>query len=429
MARHFLFAMWEGGGNVPPLLAAARALIARQHVVTVLGDPTIQQEAEHAGCRFTPWRTAPHRTSLRPEDDLLRDWETKNPLEGLRNYRDKFIAGPAGRYAADTLAAIDAVKPDVVVSEYTIFGAFMAAEKRQLPAAGLVPNIWPVPTVGAPPFGPGFLPARSPLGRLRDTFFRKMVLRIFDQAVPQLNQTRGQLGLPPLRTFFDSLQSAEVFLVLTSAAFDFTAPYVPANVRYVGPILDDPDWVAPWAAPWPPENQDPLVLVGFSSTYQNQGPALRNVVKALSGLPVRALVTLGEMLPDGEVQSSGSVIVVRSAPHRELLKSASVLVTHCGHGTTLKALAAGVPMVCMPMGRDQDDTAARVVHAGAGVRIKPGASVGTIAKAVQQVLGDESFRASARKLRDAMAEERRSASVAAELESVGLGSRQVVAVV
>jgi hypothetical protein len=141
---------------------------------------------------------------------------------------------------------------------------------------------------------------------------------------------------------------------------------VPKHVRYVGPILDDPQWAEPWHAPWPDGNHDPLVLVGLSSTFQDQAPVLRSVVKALAGLRVRALVTLGEMLPEGEVQSTGSVVVVRSAPHGEILRQASLLITHCGHGTTLKALAAGVPIVCMPMGRDQNDTAARVVHASAG---------------------------------------------------------------
>jgi UDP:flavonoid glycosyltransferase YjiC (YdhE family) len=86
---------------------------------------------------------------------------------------------------------------------------------------------------------------------------------------------------------------------------------------------------------------------------------------------VRALVTLGEMLPDGEVQPTASVVVVRSAPHREILRQASLLITHCGHGRTMKALTAGVPIVCIPMGRDQNDTAARVVHVGAGVRLRP----------------------------------------------------------
>lgn len=122
MAKHYLFAMWEGGGNVPPLLGVARRLIARGHRVTVLGDPTIEDEARRTGCGFEPWRRAPHRTTLRPEDDLLRDWETNSPFTQLSNYRDKLITEPAARYAADTLDALDGTSADVLVSEYTIFG-------------------------------------------------------------------------------------------------------------------------------------------------------------------------------------------------------------------------------------------------------------------------------------------------------------------
>jgi MGT family glycosyltransferase len=305
------------------------------------------------------------------------------------------------------------------VPEYTIFGAIMAAEKRGLPIAAIVPNIWPLPAPGAPPFGPGFLPARTLLGRARDAIFRRWVISIFDGALPALNETRRQLGLAPIGAFFDLTTRCEKMLVLTSAAFDFASPFVPPNARYVGPILDDPQWAEPWTPPWPLDAGDPLVLVGFSSTFQDQGPVLRNVVKALAGLRVRALVTLGEMLAAEEVQSTGSVSVVRSAPHREILPHASLVISHCGHGTTMKALACGVPIVCMPMGRDQGDTAARVVHAGAGLRLSPRSSPKTIARSVTQVLHDDRFRSSARRLRDAIAEELRHVDVAVELERVG----------
>ena len=423
MGRHYLCPMWEGGGNVPPILGVARRLIARGHAVTVLGDPTIQLEAERFGCRFLPWRRAPHRTTLLPEDDLLRDWETKNPFAMLSRYRDRFIADPAPAYAADTLDAIDATSPDVVVPEYTIFGAFIAAEKRGLPAVGLVPNIWPMPAASAPPFGPGFLPARTLLGRTRDALFRKLVTSIFDRALPSLNATRRELGLAPITAFFDQALRCEGFIVLSSATFDFTSPFVPSHVRYVGPILDDPQWAEPWSAPWPEENRDPLVLVGFSSTFQDQAPALRSVVEARARLRVRALVTLGEMLPEGEVQSTGSVVVVRSAPHAQILRQASLLITHCGHGTTLKALAAGVPIVCMPMGRDQDDTAARVVHAGAGVRLRPTSPPATIAKAVTQVLEGDRYRTNARRIGAAIARELDEVDLVAELEKLGAAPR------
>ena len=245
---------------------------------------------------------------------------------------------------------------------------------------------------------------------------------IFDRALPALNETRRQHGLPELAAFFDQALRCDALLVLSSAAFDFASPFAPPHARYVGPVLDDPEWAAaPWTPPWPADNRDPLVLVGFSSTFQDQGPVLRNVVRALAALPVRALVTLGEMLPDGEVQSSGSVVVVRSAPHAVVLKYASVAITHCGHGTTMKALAAGVPMLCMPMGRAQPDTAARVVHAGAGVRLSPSANSAAVARAVTALLHDERYRANARKLATTIAEELRTSDVVAELERIERG--------
>jgi MGT family glycosyltransferase len=423
MNRHFLFAMWEGGGTIPPMLGIAHRLILRGHRVTVLGDPTIREEAERLSCGFLPWRRAPHRTSLHPEDDLLKDWEVPNPFAMLRRFRDRFIAVPAPAYAADTLDAIDATSPDVVVPDYVLFGAIMAAEKRGLPIAALVPNIWPMPAKGPPPFGPGFLPARSLFSRARDTMFRKLVVSIFDRAVPSLNETRRALGLAPLATFFDQALSADAIFVLSSAAFDFSSPFVPPHVRYLGPILDDPQWAVPWTPPWPSDNRDPIVLVGFSSTFQDQAPVLRRVVGALAALRVRGLVTLGEMLPEGEVQSMGSVVVVRSARHLDVLPHASLLISHCGHGTTMKALSAGVPLVCMPMGRDQNDTAARVVHAGAGVRIKPNASSQKIARAVEHVLGAERYREAARRLGRIIAEETSASDPAAELERVRRASK------
>ena len=300
--------------------------------------------------------------------------------------------------------------------DYILFGAIMAAEKAGVPTVALVPNIWPLPVRGAPPFGSGLAPARSALGRARDAVLYTFTNQLFQRALPRLNQVRRDLGLNPLASFFDQPLSARALLVLTSGSFDFCSRFVPDNVHYVGPVLDDPQWAMPWQPPWDPENRDPIVLVAFSTTFQDQGATLRRVVDALAPLRVRALLTLGEMLPEEEVTSKGSVVVVRSAPHREVMARAALVVTHCGHGTTLKALAARVPMVCLPMGRDQDDTAARVVHSGAGVRLSPKASVSAIANAVERVLGDEKYRTAARQFGDIIEKERAQIDAAVELE-------------
>ncbi len=417
-SRRYLLALWEGGGNIPPELGVARRLIARGHQVHVLGDPTIKVAAEAGGCSFSPWRRGPHRDSLDPSEDPLKDWETKNPLVMLRRARDRFIAGPAAEFAADTADTIDAFTPDAVVADAFLFGSIIAAQGSALPVALLVPNIWMMPSRGTPPIGPGFAPANTVLGRSRDAAMVALVNRLFRAGLPPVNSARSEYGLAPLSSFYEQALGVDRILVLSSPAFDYAASSVPANVRYVGPILDDPEWAQPWISPWADADERPLVLVGFSSTYQNQGPLLRRVIAALSTLPVRAVVTVGQMLEPGEVTSTDNVVVVGSAPHREILARASLAVSHCGHGTTMKTLAAGVPMVCIPMGRDQNDTAARVVYHGAGVRLPRGASAPRIRRAVQRALGDDRLRANAARMASAIADQGSTADLVTELESL-----------
>jgi MGT family glycosyltransferase len=417
-SRRFLFTMWEGGGTIPPMLGVARRLLTRGHEVRVLADPTVEDDALASGCSFSPWRRAPHRTSLDPEQDLLRDWEVSNPFAMLRRVRDVFIAEPSAGFAVDTLDEIEAFGADALIPDFMLFGSIIAAQAADLPVAPLVPGIWMLPTPGSPAIGPGFAPAKNVLERTRNAVMVAVANRLFNGGLPALNAARAVHGLAPLSSFYDQVLDTERILVLTSAEFDFASPTVPGNVRYVGPILDDPSWAEPWISPWSPEDERPLVLVAFSSTFQDQGPLLRRVVHALSSLPVRAVVTLGQMLGADEVEATENVAVVASAPHSLLLEEASVVVTHCGHGTTMKALAAGVPMVCIPMGRDQNDNAARVVHHGAGVRLSPRASADRIGAAVQDVLGDDRFRSEAAQLATAIASERNRVDVADEVESL-----------
>ena len=69
------------------------------------------------------------------------------------------------------------------------------------------------------------------------------------------------------------------------------------------------------------------------------------------------------------------------------------MVTHAGLSTVMTALAAGVPMVCMPMGRDQPLNAQRVGTLGLGIELSPEASADAIRDAVEGVLGDGEFQA------------------------------------
>ena len=167
MSRHYLFAMWDGAGTVPPELSVARALIERGHRVTVLGDPTIEPEATAVGAGFRPWHEAPHLRSRRPEDDYIRDFEVDNPPELIARMCERIICGPAAAYAAETTAAIRELEPDAVVSSAFLLGPQIAAEAAGLPVVAQFANIYPLPAPGVPPFGCRLRP-RAQRSRARD---------------------------------------------------------------------------------------------------------------------------------------------------------------------------------------------------------------------------------------------------------------------
>jgi MGT family glycosyltransferase len=382
-------------------LGVAKRLVDRGHTVHVLGDPTLVRDVEAAGCTFKPWSRAPHRSTLDKEDDLLKDWEAEDPLDVLRRLRDQIMSGPASDFAADTAASIDTVHPDGVLADAELFGSVIAAEAAGLPVAVLMPNQWTIPIPG-----------------VGERAVRTFVERVVKAGLADLNAARSERGLAPLPSFFDQILNADRLLVLTSEAFDPASAFVPDNVRYVGPVLDDPAWVGSWSSPWPPDAAEPLVLVGLSSIFQNQGLLLQRTVDALSALSVRAVVTLGRMIEPDDVSASSNVTVVRSAPHSVLLADASVVITACGHGTVMKTLAAGVPIVCIPMGRDQDAIAARVAELGAGIVLPPSATAEEIRGAVLEVLGGEGYAANARALASTLSGEHAPLDVVLELEDL-----------
>ncbi|MER5334157.1 nucleotide disphospho-sugar-binding domain-containing protein [Micromonospora sp. NPDC002717] len=208
-------------------------------------------------------------------------------------------------------------------------------------------------------------------------------------------------------------------LLMTSPAFDFPAD-LPPNVRYVGPVLDDPSWAeaATDGITWSPPPDDPLVLVALSSTFQDQGGTLQRIVDALADQPVRGLVTTGPGLDPAIVRAPANVTVVRSAPHRAVLPHAALVVTHGGHGTIIKSLTAGVPLVVLPHGRDQADNAVRVTERGAGLRLPRTAPPKKIARTVRRVLEDPSYAQAAAVLGEAILRDAESQVLLETLENL-----------
>lgn len=415
--QDYLFALTDGGGTVPPELAVVRRLVDRGHRVRVLAEQTMEQEVRRTGAEFLPPRPGLDEATGAASHSDYRDWELRSPLALARGMADHMIAGPARGLAEELLPHLRSERPDLVVTSFVAFGAMAAAESAEVPFDVLIPNIYPMPTTGQPPMGMGLKPARTAAGRLRDLLLDEASTRTLGRYVlPRLNDLRSDLGLPELHELWDQVHAARRQLVLSSRAFDFPRG-LRASVRYVGPMLDDPGW-ADRGPVVDPEDEQPLVLVALSSTYQGQRRCVQNVIDALAGLPVRGLVTTGPGLDPRELRGSERVEVVRTAAHREVMGRADLVITHGGHGTVMKSLVAGLPLVLLPHGRDQPDNAVRVQTRGAGLTVSRTASPARIATVVDKVLSTPRFREAAAHLGARIRGDVAHSALVTELESL-----------
>jgi MGT family glycosyltransferase len=326
--------------------------------------------------------------------------------------------GPAAAYARDTRAALEREAVDVLASDYMLFGPPIAAERAGVPTALLVHNVYIIPEPGKPAPGPGFLPSRGLLGRTRDRAVSRAFVALFNRGLPAVNRARTEQRLPPLRHVLEHLDHAQRVLVLTSESFDFHGDSHPGHLRYVGSTLADPTWVDDWRSPWEEHDSRPLVIVSFSSTYMAQEQVLTRAIDGLSRVDARVLVTTGPTIDPASFRSGDNTTVVRSAPHAQLFPGTAVVVTHAGMGTVTRALAAGVPLVCIPMGRDQHDVAARVVYPGAGVRLRPSAKPDAIRAAVELVIREPGFRTAAARIGASITADAAAQRGLAELEAL-----------
>lgn len=420
-SKSFLLTTWEGGGSVAPALTVAAKLVARGHRVRVMSDECNRRDAEATGASFVSWTRAPNRADRDRASEALKDWQYEGP-DGLRHVLEVIWAGRALDYARDVIEELRREPADLVATSEHLLGVGAGCEAIGQTYCNLLVNVSIFPMAGVPPVGPGLAPARTEAERAMHAEITAFNIALFDHGLPHLNAARDALGLAPLDHLVDQVDRAGATLIATARAFDFAPDVLAPGVRYVGPQLGAPLWVEPWTSPFAEDDARPLVLVGFSTTFQNHVGVVQRVLDAAADLPIRLVVTRGGSIEEGELVLPANARAVHSAPHDAVMREAAFVVTHGGHGTVARALSHQRPMLVIPHGRDQNDNAVRVVARGAGLSLPPQAEAGEIRKALQRLIAEPGFAAAARSLGAAVAEEARNSAVCEALEELAADS-------
>jgi UDP:flavonoid glycosyltransferase YjiC (YdhE family) len=364
-------------GHLHPLVPVAEALSEAGHDVAICSARSFRAEVEAFGLPFfdagLDWLTSDRST-----------WQAFPPMPPPGPEFPAWVVLTladitAERMVPDLLAIASEWRPDLVVREGMEYGGCIAAEVRGIPHASIAGNAYAA--IDSPEID--YFPGN-----------RRMV------AEP-LARHRARVGLPPDPEV--EMPFRYLHLCFTPPAWDGTSVARPRNARFfrhistVAPGARLPDWVERL-----PDR--PAVLASLGTVFNKTPGVLEAIVAALAEEPVNVIVAIGR---DQEPSRFGPlpdhVRLEAYVPQPLILASCDAFVTHGGFNSVKEALAAGVPMVVVPISADQPYSAERC--AAIGVARTVGAEVRSpdaIREAVRQVLADPSYRANARAFRDEM---------------------------
>jgi MGT family glycosyltransferase len=359
-------------GHAFPMLALGARLAARGHRVAYETWSRWREPVEAAGMEFI---AAPEYPVFPTRERPLKPYEA-------------VVLG-----AAESRREILDRTPDVVVHDILTLAPAMAAELEGIPFVTLIPHVNPVGAPGFPPYSFGARIPRTRLGsRLWQTLDRP-VERGLRRGREELNETRGRLGLPPVERLHGGL-SPYLCLFATFPQLEYPRHWLP-EAHIVGPLM----WEPPFADVDLPPGDQPLVLIAPSTAQDPEQRLLTCALEGLAGEPIRVLATTNRKPLPRPVALPGNARLVEWLSYSRTIPRAALVVCHAGHGTVVRTLACGTPLLAVPHSGDMAENAARIDWAGVGVRLPWRLlSPGTLRLAVRRALGDEQLALRARAL-------------------------------
>jgi len=120
--------------------------------------------------------------------------------------------------------------------------------------------------------------------------------------------------------------------------------------------------------PWDRLNGKPLIFASLGTVRNNDLAKFRMITEAAALSDFQLVVALGagNLSPRDLRGVAADTVVVDFAPQRELFKRTALTINCAGLNTTFDCIAAGVPMVAIPIAEDQPGVAVRIHRAGIG---------------------------------------------------------------
>ena len=347
------------------MLPLARALADAGHDVAFASGEPVAGEAEAEG--FTAFRVGPTVDSVEPFARRVRGLAASLPPSEIRSFvfTELFVRHELEPRTNDLLKIVEQWAPHVVVHDVAEF------------AAPLVATMVDIPYVEHS-YGPAI---------------QNDVIRAAGEAAAPFWSSRG-LTPHALGGFYRHLY------------LDVCPPSLQVPEAVTGAVqcirtveTQPPETQLPWLDAL---RGPPIVYITLGTVYNRDLGVFQALLDGLRDEALNLVVTVGRQNDPAVLGLQPSNVHVHSyIPQELLLPHCAAVVTHGGAGSTLGALAFGLPLLIVPQGADQFYNADRVAAAGAGVQLMPDRLTADSAReAIRMLLHDGGFQDAAHRIKN-----------------------------
>lgn len=392
---HFGAVCNPGPSHVMAMMSLGGELQKRGHRFTFFAPPDLADVAQKHGISFQPLDSSNYLPEVNTFLERIAQGRELSYSEMLRYGR-----GEIAYYCEQAPKAMNDAGVECLIGDQMVVAGRTVAERLSVPYVTLC-NAIPISS------DPDVPPSSAPW-RYRPTWWAHClnwtVYRIFALfATPisrKLNAYRREWNLAPHRNL-DETFSPLAQITQMVREFDFPFQKRRKNLYYVGPYRRERQSVD---FPYGQLDGRPLIFGALGTHLGATTRIWRTIAESCLDLDAQLVISLGGRgRPENYRDLPGRPLVVAFAPQRELLKRATLMITHGGLNSVMEALAEGVPLITLPAFGDQPGVAMRVATAGVGESLsQKSCRTDTLRPFLKRVFTGASYKAHASVLQNAI---------------------------
>lgn len=385
-------------GPLNTMLPLGQELQRRGHRVTLFSTPDTESKVLTAGIAFAPIGVA--EFSMDSNAEALSKLGQLQGLAALQ-YTVDLLKQVSIMMLREAPAAIKAAGVDALLVNQGVVEGGTIAEHLHLPfvtvCSAVVLNREPT----IPPFCTDWQYSPARWARVRNQIGYLVLERLGKPLRDLLDDYRREWNLP-LYSSPNDAYSPLAQISQAPAEFEFPRQDLPPWFHFTGTYHTA---ASRTPVPFPHEqlNGKPLLYASMGTLQNRLNWVFETIASACEGLEAQLVISLGGSAnPESLASLPGNPLVVEYAPQLEILKKATLMITHAGMNTTMECVQHGVPMVTIPVANDQPGVAARIAWTGAGQMVPlRRLKVSRLRNAINQVLSQDSYKQQVLRLQEA----------------------------